>query len=164
MSEPTADFVRKVLDYDPLTGVFKWKAGYARCVSAGRIAGQINGKGYACISIGGKQKAAHRMAWLYVYGEWPSREIYIDHVNGNKTDNRIANLRLATPSQNAQNRGRVMDGKKGTTFNKLVGKWQAQITPSGRTIYLGLFETREEAHAAYAKAASEHFGEFARVA
>lgn len=162
MSELTAEFVRSVLDYDPLTGVFTWRGG-RRSTRAGRRAANINGKGYGYITLCGKHSAAHRVAWLYVHGIWPPKSIYVDHINGDKTDNRIANLRLATPSQNAQNRTRNLEGKKGVSFHRRLGKWQAQITPPTGTIYLGVYSSEDEAHAAYADAALRLFGEFARL-
>jgi hypothetical protein len=161
MCELTAEYVRGILDYDPSTGVFAWRGVHARCVRAGRIAGRINGKGYATISIRNKQRQAHRLAWLYVYGVWPDRTVHVDHINGNKSDNRIVNLRLATPAQNAQNRRKAIDGLKGATLHRRLGKWQAQITFEGKVLYLGLFSKETEAHDAYVSAARKYFGEFA---
>lgn len=164
MSELSAEFVRSILRYEPETGSFYWRAGYARCVTEGRPAGRVNGKGYASISICGKHRSSHRLAWLYVYGEWPDRSLCVDHINGDKTDNRISNLRIATFSENAQNRRKQLDGLKGVTLHRATGRWQAQISPSGRSVYLGLFDSPEEAHAAYVAAAEKYFGSFARAA
>jgi hypothetical protein len=97
-----------------------------------------------------------------VYGRWPAEQI--DHVNGVKGDNRIANLREATPTQNVANtlaRRNNKCGKKGVVLAR--GKWQAQIYPNGRQIKLGSFNSAEEAHAAYCSAARIYFGEFARA-
>ena len=164
MSDLSAEFLRSILDYDPDTGIFRWRAGYTRGVSAGRMAGRVNGQGYGSISIRNKHRSTHRLAWLYVYGVWPPASVHVDHINGNRADNRIANLRLATPQQNAHNRGRHIGGKKGTTFNKQARKWQASIRrPDGVDLYLGLYETEDAAHARYAEAAREYFGAFARA-
>jgi len=156
MSELTAEFVRAALLYDPLTGIFRRKTGNL----AGRITGRIC-KGYQSVFVGNKHRLSHRVAWLYAYGELPPSSICVDHINGIPTDNRIANLRLATRSQNAQNRRSSKTGKKGTCFNRVVGKWQAQICLPGKQIYLGIFDTEDEAHARYLSAAKELFGEFA---
>lgn len=102
------------------------------------------------------------MAWLYVYGEWPDFEI--DHINGDAHDNRICNLRRATHQQNMANskvRAHNASGLKGVQRHTLSRKWRARIQVSGRTIHIGLFDTKEEAHEAYMRAARFHFGEFA---
>lgn len=150
----SAEFVRSLLDYDPETGVFRWR-NYWKSVVPGRIAGRVNGKGYGSISIKGSHYASHRLAWLHYYGEWPSNQI--DHINRNKVDNSIENLRVVTGSENCRNRSvpkhyhtsRV----KGVCRRKDTGKWQVQICLADRKIkYLGVFNTEEEASAAYARA------------
>jgi hypothetical protein len=88
----------------------------------------------------------------------------IDHINRDTYDNRLCNLRLATPSQNKQNSIGTSGRMKGVTFHKGVNKWQAQIKANGKHIYLGLFPSEEQAHQAYLAASSEHHGEFARSA
>lgn len=147
----TAEELRKSLNYDPTTGVF-------RRVSSGKIAG-CSTRGYLSISVLNVEYRAHRLAWLYVYECWPSGQL--DHVNGIKDDNRIANLREATVTENQQN-ARIR--KDNTTGFKGVfafqGKYRTQIKINGRQTYLGQFDTAEEAHAAYCKAAKEKFGEF----
>ena len=162
MCEMTADKLRSILDYDPSTGEFRWRAGYARCVRAGRVAGRVDGRGYASISLGGRQRAAHRLAWLHVYGENPPLGFYVEHINGVKNDNRMANLRLATPQENARNRKKHGELPKGVALHK-CGKWQAQISPNGVPVYLGLFGSPEDAHKAYAEAAARLYGDFARA-
>jgi hypothetical protein len=106
---------------------------------------------------------AHRLAWLYMTNEWPLCNI--DHKDGDKTNNKWANLRLASVSQNAANKKRPAtntSGFKGVYWAPKSQKWAAQIEVNGHSIYLGLFATREGAHAIYCKAATEYFGGFAR--
>lgn len=172
----TAEYVRQRLDYDPATGSFRWKS-YAGSAPrenkrwntryAGKQAGTVRSFSassplqYVQIKLRNFNYLAHRLAWLYVYGEWPEGEL--DHINGDSLDNRIANLRLATTSQNQANR-RInqnnASGFKGVC--KLRARFRAKITREGQARHLGTFDTPEEAHAAYAAAAREHFGEFAR--
>jgi hypothetical protein len=114
--------------------------------------------------IRGRRFQAHRLAWLYVYGEWPNGAI--DHINRDPGDNRISNLRLATPTQNNANRARPAcntSGVKGVSWIGKSRKWQAQITVHGRQKYLGRFSEKDLAVQAYRKAASAYFGEFARA-
>lgn len=164
------DKLRSCLSYDPATGVFTWQkeawlmSGF-QVVKIGDVAGSLNGKGYWRVNIEGRTYQAHRLAWYYVYGEWPKG--IIDHVNGIKTDNRIGNLRTATASQNTCNSKlscKNTSGRKGVTWNKSSKKWQAHIKVNRKTIYIGVFDTVEKAHAAYCTAAIEHHGAFARLA
>ena len=160
----TADLLKTVLDYDKGSGRFSWKIPPAnQTLSVGDLAGYLRGNGYWYIKINGRGYSAHRLAWLYVNGEWPG--YIIDHVNGVKSDNKIANLRQADKSQNGSNsalRSSNTSGFKGVT--KCKNKWKAQITHNQVVVYLGLFNTKEEAHEAYLKAASERQGVFARAA
>jgi len=154
--------LKALLDYDPDTGIFVWKASRPCGVKQGQIAGSIGNRGHRMISINGASHLAHRLAWLYVHGEWPPAQI--DHINGRRSDNRIVNLRLATPTQNNQNKRHWKTvGFKGVRFRPQTGNWQARITVGGKTKSLGSYPSPEAAHAAYAAAAYEHFGEFARV-
>lgn len=98
----TQEYLKDILEYDPLTGVFLWKKKIAKCIKIGNRAGFINGKGYERISINRTQHQSHRLAWLYVHGTMPEQQI--DHINRIKTDNRIANLRDVSPSTNQENR------------------------------------------------------------
>lgn len=114
--------------------------------------------------VAGRQYLAHRLIWWLHYGVWPA---YIDHVNGNRADNRIANLREATGTQNLYNRGAMSNNKcglKGACFRAKTNLWRAQICVNGVDIHLGSgFHTAEEAHAAYCRAAVKYHGEFART-
>ena len=159
----TAETVRKLLDYDPETGVFRWRVDRCGTVKKGSVAGTFNAKGYRQIMVAGKRYYAHRLAWLYVNGEWPPDEV--DHVNCDEGDNRIANLRLAVKSENGSNRKKQKNnssGFKGVSFHKRIGKFAAQISIYGLDKHLGYFSTAEEAHAAYCAASEKHYGEFAR--
>lgn len=147
----TQNRVKELLIYDSESGVFTWKVNRGTA-KAGNIAGDING-GYRRIKIDGKNYQEHRIAWLYVYGEMPTKDI--DHIDQNKTNNKISNLRLATPSENQQNiscRKKKSGLPVGVAFNKQARKFQAQIMANGKSIYLGLFNTIEEAFSAYQKA------------
>lgn len=159
----TAETVRKLLDYEPETGVFRWRVGASgRRGGKGSVAGCLRRDSYRSLQVNGETYAEHRLAWLYVYGEWPSGEI--DHINMVRDDNRIDNLRIATRSQNKANSQAKRNnptGFKGVHLNK-VGKFEAKITLNSRQKHLGRFQTAEEAHAAYCAAAEKFFGEFAR--
>ena len=106
--------------------------------------------GYICIRVDNVLYTAHRLAWLYAYGRWPTHQL--DHINKDRADNRLCNLREATNAENAQNRKR-RDNKTGYTgVNRENNKWKAEIKLNYKTIRLGLFDTPEEAHAAYLSA------------
>jgi HNH endonuclease/AP2 domain len=143
--------LREVLDYDPETGIFTWKVRVSTNVPVGTVAGSLDGGSYLNIHLDGRAYLAHRLAWLYVHGEWPVSQV--DHINRIKTDNRFTNLRLATASQNAQNQRR--DQRQGTSrllgvsWNSTAGRWASRITVQGRVKFLGSFDTEEDAHAAY---------------
>jgi hypothetical protein len=159
----TAERLRELLDYDPETGVFRWRETRGRARN-GERAGSDNGAGYLVVEIGGRGYRAHRLAWLYVHGAWPPGKL--DHDSNVRSDNRIANLRLATHAQNARNRKRRRDnetGFKGVHLRKDTGRYRATITLSGCDIALGNFDSADEAASAYASAASRLFGEFART-
>ena len=161
----TAERLRELLHYDPETGVFTWRESRHNHVRVGTIAGH-NNHGYLRIHIGDKSYGAHRLAWLHVYGKWPSDQI--DHIDGKPLNNRIINLREAIHAQNVQNQYRPhtngQSGLLGVTHS--FGKWKAQINVSGKKIYLGTFESKETAHAAYlaAKRSFHGFGEVAKEA
>lgn len=158
----TQGCLKELLHYDPETGVFTWVAPSGRRAKIGDVAGWASGRGYLGIRINRRAYYAHRLAWLYVHGAWPAQDI--DHVNGVRSDNRLANLREATRSQNLANTRPRRSAPKGTWLHRETGKWCAAITVNGRLRHLGLFASRDDAHAAYAAAANQHFGEFARTA
>lgn len=161
----TAERLRELLDYDPKTGVFRWK-GPRRKVKPGQVAGYKNPKNkYIYIRVDFVRHFAHRLAWLYVYGEHP--ESQIDHINGIRDDNRIANLRPATPQTNQYNKRMAKNntsGVKGVNWAKREGKWRARFNCEGRAVYVGLFDTLDDAAAAIKEARESHHGQFFRHA
>ena len=148
--------IARHLAYSQETGVFTWRTS-TRGHRAGAIAGSVHaGHGYVSISVGGRRFFAHRLAWLVTNGQWPP--LGIDHINGNRSDNRISNLRLATRSENQQNlRGPMRNNAAGVLGVCLVksGKFQAQITVDGRQQYLGLHPTPEAASGVYLAAKAQ---------
>lgn len=169
---PPARLLQELLIYNHSTGDFTWRAGleWGRTRRAGSVAGTTRNLGYVLIGITGfGQMMAHRLAWLYVHGEIPEG-LEVDHIDGNPSNNAIANLRLASSSQQKHNK-RVQSnnksGLKGAYFHscKSRKKWRSQIKlPSGKLVFLGYFDTPEEAHAAYGRACKLYFGDFARAA
>lgn len=164
MRELTQEYLKSVLHYDPVTGIFTWLVQKSQGTKVGSVAGKINEDGYRKIKIDGKMYSAHRLAVFYMRGEWPVNQT--DHENVNPDDNRWDNIRDATSSQNQANKRVYKNNKlglKGVTLHS-CGKFQATIQVDGKYKYLGLHDTADLAAAAYAKAANDHFGEFARSA
>lgn len=144
-----AETVKQWLLYDPQSGLFTWRQ-RRRHHPVGSAAGAVCKRGYVVIGLLGKTRKAHRLAWAYVYGEMPAG--LIDHIDGNKSNNRIDNLRVVTNTVNMQN---LRAAPKGSASGKLgvhVGrssKWRARIIVDGARVNLGSYETPEEAHQAY---------------
>lgn len=161
--------LKNVLDYDQDTGIFTWKKDiYAGknnnriLVCKGDRAGFVN-HDYRYIKYNGKRYAEHRLAFLFTYGVIPQ---YIDHINGDKSDNRISNLRECSKNQNGQNRPKLSNnstGYKGVYVNPKSGKYISKIRINGELKYIGTFNTPEEAAKAYDNEAIENFGEFANL-
>lgn len=148
----TRERLQEVLDYDPDTGIFKCKVSRSRRVKPGDVAGCVNGHGYWRITVDYTSYWAHRLAWLYVTGVWPT--LNIDHINGIRSDNRFGNLREATTTQNHQN-SRFSCGRskyRGVSWHKKANKWQTQIKINGKSHYLGLFDTEKDAAESYQSA------------
>lgn len=163
MSMTVEDF-RRVLDYDAETGAFSWRVTNSNRAVRGSNAGTPHCRGYVVVTVFGRKFLAHRLVWFYVHGEWPPHEI--DHINLDPSDNRLSNLRLATRAQNERNKRSRRDnasGAKGVQWHAEGRKWMARIRTNGKTKYLGLFEDKAEAAAAYERAAVEHYGEYARA-
>lgn len=160
---PPLDEVLRTVSYDPATGIFTAiRATGTRKV--GDQCGYANAAGYVKISLNNKWVMAHRLAWFITFGELPDG--MIDHINGDPSDNRIANLRVATNAENARNgkrRSTNTSGYKGVHWRKVEKRWCAKITVDGKRIQIGQFSTAEEAHAAYVAAAHKFHGEFART-
>ncbi len=157
-----ATYLKSILDYYPDTGIFIWRY-CPRSDFIGKVAGAVHHSGYTYITIIGKRYSAHRLAWFYMTGAWPEHEV--DHINCIRNDNRWCNLREATPSQNMGNtpaRINNVTGLKGAYYRKDSNKYRAQIRIDGKFVNLGNFDTAEEAHEAYCKAAPQLYKEFAR--
>ena len=140
-------------------GTLTWKAGRKL---AGKLAGAVELHGYRQVLVGRKYFKVHRIIWFMAHGRWPKE---LDHINGDRSDNRLKNLRKVTRFQNVANsklRSTNRSGVKGAWWDKERGKWMSQIEHRGYTTSLGRFETKEAAHAAYRKAALRLHGEFAR--
>jgi hypothetical protein len=147
----TAQRLREVLHYAPETGQFTRRIDTPGC-PAGAAAGSVNGGGYVLIKVDGVRYSAHRLAWLFVNGEWPRATV--DHINGQRADNRIANLRDVSRGENSQNRrGPQSSSKTGLLGASRNGRrFAARIKVNGRGQHLGQYDTPEEAHAAYVTA------------
>lgn len=154
---PSIDRLREVLSYNPETGVFTRRITVGIRARAGDVAGGVGRDGYLKICVDRCVMLGHRIAWAMTHGEWPSR--FLDHKNGNPSDNRISNLRQATVVENGHNRrlGRNnTSGFMGVSWNRRARKWQSHITANGKNRNLGLFPTKELAHAAYIEAKRVH--------
>lgn len=150
--ELTADYVRERLSYDSTNGEFRWLTTSIFNPSfVGKVAGTVDRHGYRMISLHGSMFFAHRLAWLYVYGEWPIG--VIDHINGIPGDNRIENLRDTTQALNVQNQRLPKRGSKtgfiGVSWDGQRRKFYSQISLNGKSHKLGRFDRAEDASAAY---------------
>lgn len=140
---------RAAFEYDPESGVIRWKIRAANCVRIGDVAGTVNVQGYVKVKYRGREYAAHRLAWLLTYGRMPSQQI--DHIDCDKANNRVANLRDVPQSVNQQNRktSRVDSESKLLGAHRHMKSWKAGITISGKSHHIGKFTTAREAHEAY---------------
>ena len=158
---PSVERLHELLDYDPDTGVFRWKVRRGSTV-AGAIAGRTNGSGHRQIAIDGVRYQAHRLAWKIATGNDPVDTI--DHRNRNPDDNRFANLREATKQQQSAHRTAFgVSQYLGVSWHKGTAKWVAQTSAHGKKRHLGYFVCEDDAARAYDAAAREHFGEFASL-
>lgn len=149
----TQEYLKTILEYDSNTGIFTWVYSKGNKKN-GDKAGTKTYDNYLAISLNRKKYQAHRLAWLYVYGTWPSNQI--DHINGIRDDNRIENLRDVTFRENCLNKKMHRNGKLvGSHFIKHMGKWQARIRVNGREVCLGYYSTETESHKVYIKKLKE---------
>ena len=152
---PDRELARQLLDYNPATGVFTRPNG--------QVTGEVTYRGYIRIKVARGRYLAHRLAWLLAYGEPVPTNL--DHIDGNRANNRIANLRAATGSQNCANGKKRMtnrSGVKGVYFDKSIGKYRVYIYINGRRTHYGTFKTLIEAAACRIEAAEKLHGDFAR--
>lgn len=163
---PNPATMRRLLSYSPASGVFVWVENPPVGPRVkGRIAGNRDTKGYVAMRVDGRTYKAHRLAWLYMTGEWPAK--MLDHKDGDPSNNRWGNLRLASDAQNAANRKRKVDNKsglKGVYWNKEQRKWASSASANGRRRFLGYFDCPAAAYFAYCVEANRCQGEFARAA
>lgn len=170
----TVERLRALLRYDPDTGMFRWLPRHPPPVASwnsryvGKVAGReqaprVGRPAYRKIRVDSREHKAHRLAWVYMTGRWPRADI--DHVDGDPLNNRFGNLREATRRQNLRNARGHADAAVGLKGVSRSGKggFRAEIRIGGKNRHLGSFSTPEAAHAAYAEAAREAFGEFANA-
>jgi hypothetical protein len=164
----SAEFVGSILDYDPITGVFRWKFRADRAKNwnsrnAGKVAGTISLDGYVLIQIGkGVSYRAHVLAWLLMTGEWLPGGV--DHHEGVRADNRFSELRKAGVSENNCNKAKQRNNKSGVPgvfFNNQRRKWEADISKEGRRVWRKFFPTLDEASRERAEMLAHIHGEFA---
>lgn len=140
----TQEQLKQKLNYDPFTGLFTWKTGKYSGRIAGTVVGHLPDGGYIRIKINKKSYMAHRLAWLYVYGEFPTQ--LLDHKNRNRIDNRISNLREASDALNSKNQSLYKNNVSGFHgVTKHGNRWRARINVNGVKLHLGVFDTIEEA-------------------
>jgi hypothetical protein len=157
MSDLTANRVRELFNYDPKTGVLTRKIRSGRKTRVGQIVGFLQNYGYLMVGIDYREYLVHRVIFLWFHGRWPHSQI--DHINHNRTDNRIENLREATHRENGVNQKLSKNntsGHNGVYWNKQVKKWQAYITVEGKARYLGIFEDIKDAISARKRADIKH--------
>lgn len=153
----TADLAREYLNYDPETGVFTRRKRTSSATKVGDVVGSMQVSGYLSVSVAGHQVLAHRLAWLYVHGDWP--ENHIDHINGMRSDNRFANLRDVSNKVNSENKRcapKSGAGYFGVSFDGRRNAYRSRIMHNGKEIWLGYFDSAEKAHEAYVEAKSKY--------
>jgi hypothetical protein len=156
----TVEYLRSILDYNRLTGEFRWKIKRKGTNGRGQIAGKGRKDRYWLICIDGRKYLAHRLAWFYVHGVWPALEI--DHINGDPGDNRLINLREVNYSQQKAN---VLPKPNATGYRGIErrpsGRFSVRLNWENKRIYLGMFDCPKEASQAYEAKVKELKGEFA---
>lgn len=155
----TQNRLKELLEYDPSTGIFKWR-NFGPGVRYNREAGTLTNKGYVVIGIDNERYLANRLAFLYMTGSWPEHEA--EHEDRNPANNTWINLRDATHAENLSNttiRNDNTSGVKGVTWDKQKNKWKVQVGPAGKRVSKH-FVALEDAKAFYAAKAEEIFGQF----
>ena len=162
------DVLKAFVDYDPATGEFTWRARSGammrttrRCPEvmakvwntqwAGKPAFKSNNQGYLYANLHATPIKAARAAWVFISGEWPPAGLDVDHINGDRGDNRPENLRLVTPTQNSRNKRIARNNKSGVSgvrWCEQRGRWEAKINGGPNEIHLGSYFTKDEAVAA----------------
>jgi hypothetical protein len=159
----TQQRLKELLRYDCVSGDFIWIGKSSKKTTIGAKAGCLcKTHGYRLVGVDGKVYRANRLAFLYMTGLWP--EMYIDHINRNRADDRWENLRKAGHLQNLANSGRPRhntSGFKGVSLHRETGKWRAAINIAGKKKSLGLYLLKEDAGNAYKAAAIKYYGDFA---
>lgn len=156
--------IKDFVEYNPETGTFVWTQDRGYNKVKGKEILNVDANGYNIVVFKGKNYKAHRVAFYLMGEEVPE---FVDHISGNRSDNRWANLRPATKSQNAVNskaREGASQKSRGVDFNKQQGKFRARITEGQKTKLIGYFPTEELAYSAYKAEAQKVFGEFVRPA
>lgn len=155
----THEELKRILNYNPKTGIFTWKIKPCHRVKVGDTAGNLDRGGYIYIRYKGKAYKAHRLAVFWMEGEMPADNLVVMHDNGIRTDNCYLNLFVGTKDENSKNRKKYSNnstGFAGVSAQKSSGKYIARINTKGENRYLGLFDTAEEASKAYRQACKEY--------
>lgn len=154
----TQERLKEVLTYDKNTGHFTWLVALSNRTTVGTRAGNTSPKGYRRVMIDNITVMEHRLVWLYVFGVLPNNDL--DHINHQRDDNRLCNLREATRKENMQNmlmrKRQNTSGFTCVSLHRKTGKWRAYIVVDYKQKHLGLFDTPEEAHEAYLKAKAQY--------
>lgn len=160
----TQEYLKSILDYNQNTGIFTWKVNKSKRSNIGNVAGWLDG-GYTKIEIDNKPYKAHRLAWLYVYGEMPKH--LIDHINNDRSNNKISNLREATYQENNENYKTPKTNKSGVknvSWYKQLNKWVVSISIKGVKKTIGYFDDLEFAELVAIEARNKYRMEFANHA
>lgn len=157
MNDITVDYLKKVLSYNPETGIFTWISRTTRADLLGKPAGSHHSSGYILIAIHNKKRLAHRLAWFYMTGVLPTN--HIDHIDGNRANNSFKNLRDVSRSKNLHNVAKAKKNSKSKLLGVSAhqGKWRMQIMINRKIIRISGFATPEQAHKAYLDVKSKHF-------
>lgn len=161
--ELTQTLLKDHLSYDPQTGEFMWVLPTGRRGVVGTLAGSAHVSGYVHIQILGRQYKAHRLAFLHMTGKWPSEEV--DHINGDRANNKWSNLRESTRTGNNQNRPmhrRNTSGVKGVSFDKKYQKWGVKVCVNSKQINLGYYDDLELADLVATEARNKYHGAYAK--